>query len=157
MSDNVSSPEHYIKNSITLQPIELSGRLTSTMGQIFQYVIRRKDKNTEIENLEKAVYWLKWYWNNTGEISGKDVLWVSDPEVDQELLNGLIRVFGLFSKDLITKLFVITLFCKGAYITEESVMATCEILEDEIIRLRAKAKVCAESHLDEIGEPTRSE
>lgn len=157
MSDNVSSPEHYIKNSITLQPIELSGRLTSTMGQIFQYVIRRKDKNTEIENLEKAVYWLKWYWDNTGKQSGKDVLWVSDPEVNQELLNTLISVFGLFSKDRITSLFVLVLFNKGAYITEDSVMTTCEMLENEIARLKNKAKICAESHLDEIGEPTRSE
>ena len=36
MNDVVNHPNHYIKNAIVLEPIELTGRLNSCIGQALQ-------------------------------------------------------------------------------------------------------------------------
>lgn len=58
MTDNVNHPKHYLSAALTLEPIELTARLNSCLGQALQYVCRAPYKGNEIEDLEKAVFYL---------------------------------------------------------------------------------------------------
>lgn len=59
MTDNVNHPKHYLSAALTLEPIELTARLNSCLGQALQYVCRAPYKGNEVEDLEKAVFYLK--------------------------------------------------------------------------------------------------
>ena len=61
MTDNVNHPIHYLKAAVTIEPIELTARLDSCLGQALQYVMRAPFKGNTVEDLEKAVFYLrKW-------------------------------------------------------------------------------------------------
>ena len=61
MNDNVNHPSHYLKAAVTVEPIELTARLDSCLGQALQYVMRAPFKGNIVEDLEKAVFYLrKW-------------------------------------------------------------------------------------------------
>ena len=57
-SDPVNRPAHYLAASVMIEPIELTARLDSCLGQAIQYVLRAPYKNNEREDLKKAVYYL---------------------------------------------------------------------------------------------------
>lgn len=57
--DNVNRPGHYIAASVTLEPIELTGRLDSCTGQALNYIFRAPYKGNELEDIEKAMFYLK--------------------------------------------------------------------------------------------------
>lgn len=59
MTDNVNHPTHYLMAAVTIEPIELTSRMTSCIGQALQYVFRAKYKSNEAEDLKKAVFYLK--------------------------------------------------------------------------------------------------
>lgn len=59
INDPVHSPSHYLKAAITIEPIELTARLDSCLGQALQYVFRAPYKGNEREDLEKAIFYLK--------------------------------------------------------------------------------------------------
>lgn len=59
MSDNVNHPSHYLKAAVTIEPIELTSRMTSCIGQALQYIFRAPYKGDQIEDLKKAVFYLK--------------------------------------------------------------------------------------------------
>ena len=68
-SDPVNRPAHYLAASVRLEPIELTARLDSCLGQALQYVFRAPYKGSTREDLEKAIYYLnKWCEVNTDEI-----------------------------------------------------------------------------------------
>lgn len=58
MSDNVYHPNHYVLNSVKLEPVELTARLPSAIGQAINYVMRCRFKGTYKEDLEKAINYL---------------------------------------------------------------------------------------------------
>ena len=55
MSDNVYHPDHYVVNSVKIEPIELTGRLPSLVGQAVNYVMRSRFKGTHDEDIAKAI------------------------------------------------------------------------------------------------------
>ena len=57
--DTVQNPKHYTTHPSGIECEEISSMLCSPLGQAFQYVFRRKQKGTEKQDLEKAVWWLK--------------------------------------------------------------------------------------------------
>ena len=59
MSDNVNHPSHYLKAAVTIEPIELTSRLSSCYGQALQYLLRAPYKDNQIEDLEKALFYLR--------------------------------------------------------------------------------------------------
>lgn len=59
MTDNVNHPSHYLKAAVTIEPIELTARLDSCLGQALQYVMRAPFKGNEIEDLKKAIFYLE--------------------------------------------------------------------------------------------------
>lgn len=58
-NDPVNSPSHYLKAAITIEPIELTARLDSCLGQALQYVFRAPYKGNELEDLRKAIFYLE--------------------------------------------------------------------------------------------------
>lgn len=58
MSDNVYHPNHYVLNSVRLEPVELTARLPSAIGQAINYVMRCRFKGSYKEDLEKAINYL---------------------------------------------------------------------------------------------------
>ena len=59
MSDNVYHPNHYVLNSVKLEPVELTARLPSAIGQAINYVMRCRFKGTRDEDIEKAINYLR--------------------------------------------------------------------------------------------------
>ena len=57
-SNPVNHPSHYLKAAIVIEPIELTSRLDSCLGQALQYVLRAPFKENEKEDLQKAVFYL---------------------------------------------------------------------------------------------------
>ena len=57
-SDPVNRPAHYLAASVMIEPIELTARLDSCLGQAIQYVLRAPYKGTESVDLKKAAYYL---------------------------------------------------------------------------------------------------
>lgn len=62
----VNHPLHYLKAAVVIEPIELTSRLDSCLGQALQYVMRAPYKGNDIEDLEKAVFYLKKEISNVG-------------------------------------------------------------------------------------------
>ncbi len=154
MNDVVNHPNHYIKNAIVLEPIELTGRLNSCIGQALQYVIRRKDKGSELEDLQKAEFWLNWYKENIAKRSAyldDDELNVGDSECDI-YVEKFISAFASFSKDDFTGGFINDLFVDStSRITMASLDRAIEHLEEEIERLKAQEKQeTAGDHFEEL-------
>lgn len=58
MSDNVYHPNHYVLNSVSMEPVELTARLPSAIGQAINYVMRCRFKGTQKEDIEKAINYL---------------------------------------------------------------------------------------------------
>ena len=54
MSDNVYHPNHYVLNSVKLEPVELTARLPSAIGQAINYIMRCRFKGSYKDDLEKA-------------------------------------------------------------------------------------------------------
>lgn len=74
MSDNVNHPEHYKVSTVTvsIEPIEISARISSCLGQAFQYIVRSPYKGHTTEDLRKAIFylnkWLDLYKEEGGEL-----------------------------------------------------------------------------------------
>ena len=109
MSDPVNHPDHYLKAAITIEPIELTSRVNSCLGQAINYVMRRQHKHPEkeIEELEKA----KFYFNKFKD----EVLYEYDRKTkprdliihlgcsEKKRVEALCRVFHLYTKDTATE------------------------------------------------------
>ncbi len=67
--DNVHNPEHYLAASVTLQPKDVMTYLPSHLANAFKYICRAGRKNDEIEDLSKALEYIRYF-----EINKKDQL-----------------------------------------------------------------------------------
>jgi hypothetical protein len=63
MSDNVSHPDHYTFGNIEVIDAIEDWRLPYHLGNVVKYVVRagRKSKETELEDLQKARFYLSRY------------------------------------------------------------------------------------------------
>lgn len=59
--DNVHNPEHYLAASINLQPKDVMTYLPSHLANAFKYICRAGKKNDEIEDLKKALEYIRYY------------------------------------------------------------------------------------------------
>lgn len=62
--DAVHNPEHYLAASVTLQPKDVMTYLPSHLANAFKYICRAGHKNDEIEDLEKALEYIRYYAMN---------------------------------------------------------------------------------------------
>lgn len=149
MSDSVNHPSHYLKAAVTIEPIELTSRMTSCIGQALQYVCRAPYKDNEVEDLKKAVFYLK------KQLEVGDYVYVNDSAIPY------IAVFSEHSKENIFKRVLSMLFSKVYLsnsknelspfyyeISEECLQQTISFLEARIRRLESSIK----SYGDPIGK-----
>lgn len=133
MNDAVNSPNHYVKNSIMLQPIELSNRLDSSLGQAVQYVVRRNDKNTVLENLKKARFEVKWSNDNLSWKKEYHYTCVSEDEFEM-----YVGLFIRHTKDEFFKTFLTALFKSPCTLsTRPNYHGAIKVLDEEIAHLES--------------------
>lgn len=142
MTDNVNHPSHYLKAAVTVEPIELTARLNSCIGQALQYVFRAPYKDNQIEDLKKAVFYLK------KQLVIGDLPNVFDCEA------AYVSIFQRHTKDIVTKTVLSLIFeevwddesPKFFYydITEEGLEKAIEFLEARIEKLEGNLKSFAD-------------
>lgn len=119
MLENVYHPKHYLEASVTIEPIELTSRLDSCLGQAIQYVMRAPHKGNEVEDLEKAIFYLE---------KSKDLglPWHKYRNL-QKPVYVLARIFADNTKDVLTRQVLKCLFLsesfEGSYYTGGQEMA----------------------------------
>lgn len=59
MTDNINHPQHYEKNGVRLEPIDFCELFPFCQGNALKYILCRKDKGNELEDLKKARFYLK--------------------------------------------------------------------------------------------------
>lgn len=85
--DTVNHPKHYQKAAVTvtIEPIELCRRLPFCLGCAVKYMLRAPYKGHELEDLQKALWYLKDYDKST---------WYTDERIPSDV----IRLGYYFSK-----------------------------------------------------------
>lgn len=102
--DPVNKPSHYIQASILMQPIELTARLNSCLGQAINYVVRAPYKNNKVEDLQKAIFYFNKYKD---VIASKKEDW--EFEIDETAWT-LGKIFADNTKDHLAGAILTTLF-----------------------------------------------
>ena len=59
MIDNVNHPKHYVEASVRVEPIDLLRYAPFDLGCAMKYLIRFDKKGKPIEDLQKAIWYLK--------------------------------------------------------------------------------------------------
>ena len=80
MPDNVVSPKHYLIHAVSLEPVEITGRLPSMIGQAINYVLRSRFKGSQLEDLKKARFYLELQYDMDDMFRSGQYLY--DPEND---------------------------------------------------------------------------
>ena len=127
--DPVNKPSHYIKSSVLVQPIELTGRVNSCLGQALNYVFRAPYKDNEIEDLEKAIFYLNKY---------KDVVCSYKDDWEYTLSKTeltLGKIFAKYTKDYLTKSVLGALFeCRA--LNEKRINKAIAFIEQRLNTLK---------------------
>lgn len=135
-SDPVNRPAHYLAASVMIEPIELTARLDSCLGQAIQYVLRAPYKNNEREDLKKAVYYLCKRVDLI-KYSATQMTCVFGGEVA-----GFIRAFQAGIEDDLASEVLNALFNSsrsGFYLSEaDNATAAIEIIQERLDSLRLK-------------------
>ena len=114
LNDPVNHPSHYLKAAITIEPIELTARLDSCLGQALQYLFRAPYKGRMIEDMEKARFYLR----KEREVMVSDRTDLENDAVTQ----AYARVFYMHSAGLVRDvLFVLFIENNGALITVDEI------------------------------------
>lgn len=148
MSDNVNHPSHYLKAAVTIEPIELTSRLSSCYGQAFQYILRAPYKGNKIEDLKKALFYLR---------KADDIF--DYPKIySNNVTYAYLTVFRLHHQDDLFVCLLRALFsdskpydfsgkrrkCSYFEVTEESLGRTIDLLNDHIWKLESIPEECRE-------------
>lgn len=57
--DMVNSPPHYTSHPSGIEPIEITRHMNFNLGNVIKYVMRAPYKGNELQDLEKAAWYLK--------------------------------------------------------------------------------------------------
>lgn len=148
MSDNVNHPSHYLKAAVTIEPIELTSRLSSCYGQAFQYILRAPYKGNKIEDLKKALFYLQ---------KADDIF--DYPKIySNNVTFAYLTVFRLHHQDDLFVCLLRALFadstpydfsgkrrkCTYFEVTDESLAQTIDILSNHIWKLESTPEECRE-------------
>ena len=70
MKDNINHPQHYVSQSIVVEPIMLYEKLPFCLGNALKYVFRagHKDGASELQDLKKAQWYLERYQRSPGAV-----------------------------------------------------------------------------------------
>ncbi len=59
MSDNVNHPKHYTEHPSGVECIQITEHMNFCLGNSLKYLWRASLKGTKIEDLEKAIWYIK--------------------------------------------------------------------------------------------------
>jgi len=107
MTDNVNHPEHYTAHESGIEVIELTESMNFCTGNAFKYIARAGKKWNEVEDLEKALWYL------TRE-RGRNVVLFDRPEAFQLSLKYLAAETNDYVFDIIAPIFAYA-FNKSQY------------------------------------------
>lgn len=65
MTDNVNHPDHYARFRFSCEPKDLTKFLPHPLASAIEYIIRAPFKGSELEDLQKARFWLLEFVNTT--------------------------------------------------------------------------------------------
>lgn len=57
--DLINHPAHYANHKIVLEPIDILETMPFGIANIFKYIVRAKDKGSELQDLQKSVWYLE--------------------------------------------------------------------------------------------------
>lgn len=63
MTDNVNSPSHYARYRFECEPKDLTKYLPHPLASAIEYILRAPFKGNELEDLQKARFWLLEFCN----------------------------------------------------------------------------------------------
>ena len=141
--DPVNRPSHYIKAAVMVQQIELTARLNACLGQAVNYIVRAPYKNNELEDLEKAIFYLKKF----------DEVRVGDGYDERDIGESaavLGRIFAKQSSHGYIKEALSWLF-KWRWTSELSIKQTIKVLERRIEAIKDPGKALARLNDKTIG------
>ena len=138
MEDMINHPKHYTQCAVNVEPIELTSRLDSCLGQAINYVMRANFKGSKREDLEKAIYYLE------REMSLRTS---SDYQYGYKTYDTLayeavafVQCFSLLSNDELTKnvltqLFEDMILDNKNVVSEINIIHAIEFIEEELSNL----------------------
>ena len=134
LNDPVNHPSHYLKAAITIEPIELTARLDSCLGQALQYLLRAPYKGRMREDMEKALFYLV----KERELMQRDR---TDVEIDITT-QAIARVFYMYSIGLAHAV-IGELFMQNGRgrITEAEVREAQQVVVDCLLNMRPEEEV----------------
>jgi hypothetical protein len=59
MNDNVNHPKHYTQHPSGVEVIQITEHMNFCLGNAIKYIMRADYKNNPIEDLQKAVWYIK--------------------------------------------------------------------------------------------------
>ena len=59
MNDNVNHPKHYTQHPSGVEAIQITEHMNFCLGNAIKYIMRADHKNNPIEDLRKAVWYIK--------------------------------------------------------------------------------------------------
>ena len=134
LNDPVNHPSHYLKAAITIEPIELTARLDSCLGQALQYLFRAPYKGHMREDMEKALFYL---------IKEREIMQRDRTDIDTDITTqALARVFYMYSTGLAHAV-IGELFMRsgGGRITETEVREAQQVVVNCLLNMRPEEEV----------------
>lgn len=123
LNDPVNHPSHYLKAAIVVEPIELTARLNACLGQAVNYIVRAPYKDHFVEDLRKAVFYLKKYDEMTSTLYTQRGVGMTNWY--------LAQLFAKNSRDLLTRAVLGALFIDKE-VNSLAIAAAVEIIENAI-------------------------
>lgn len=130
--DAVNHPHHYVKNAVHVEPKELTGRINSALGQALQYIIRREDKENEVQDLQKACFWLREFISYyTDKVAFSDPI----PFTDENLMrdaDAYWRIWMEHTNDGLTMDVLKAMRTSEGYVTINGVESAIKMIEETL-------------------------
>lgn len=135
MTDNVNHPSHYARFKFTCEPKDFTKFLPHPLASAVEYIIRAPYKGNELEDLEKACFWLNEFLNTPG-------FWTDRGEGDPErtycrpTLAHLDAAFYAAAWALFSQCPILQAYLCGAFPGRLTMRAVSGLLHDLQARVR---------------------
>lgn len=99
MTDNINHPDHYLNASGVIEPIHFCRLFPFAFGNFCKYVLRADYKGKKIEDLKKALVYLKWAHEDCFRILEFRTLLIQNKHLAECFNNKLLNDFFNFKYD----------------------------------------------------------
>ena len=102
MSDSVNNPKHYTSHPSGVECIEIAEMLPFNLGNALKYLWRAGKKLDEVEDIKKAVFYLR-QANSLTSLQN----FVEKPCLEQQPIMSKLRIIKPFDKELVRTITII--------------------------------------------------